>query len=325
MRYSDRPFLGSITHQDRVTDTLDMCRILFGSDYLETHCVVMGNFNSTSPLVWDGVTTKGITRYAEANQGSILLPFLLGGAVAPLTMAGQVAQCVAESLVGVALTQIVRPGAPALLAGFLSSMSLRSGSPTFGTPEPALGSLVMGQISRRLKLPLRCAGNFSTSKMPDAQAMTQSMMSVMSAVQGGANYILHCAGFLDGLLSMSYEKFVLDTDLCGQLHSYLRGLDFSDDALAVDALAEGGPGVHLFSTQHVLKYYEKAYYDSEMDDNDTHETWFENGSVDAAARANKRWKDILNRYEAPHLDEGIDEALKEFIAKKKASMPDTWY
>jgi trimethylamine--corrinoid protein Co-methyltransferase len=325
MRYSDRPFLGSITHQDRVTDTLDMCRILFGADYLETHCVVMGNFNSTSPLVWDGVTTKGITRYAEANQGSILLPFLLGGAVAPLTMAGQVAQCVAESLVGVALTQIVRPGAPALLAGFLSSMSLRTGSPTFGTPEPALGSLVMGQISRRLKLPLRCAGNFSTSKMPDAQAMTQSMMSVMSAVQGGANYILHCAGFLDGLLSMSYEKFVLDTDLCGQLHSYLRGLDFSDDALAVDALAEGGPGVHLFSTQHVLKYYEKAYYDSEMDDNDTHETWFENGSVDSAARANKRWKDILNRYEAPHLDEGIDEALREFIAKKKASMPDTWY
>lgn len=325
IRYSDRAFLGSITHQDRAADSVEMCRILFGADYVDSHCVVMGNFNSTSPLVWDGVTTKGITEYAKAGQGSILLPFLLGGAVAPLTMAGQVAQCVAESLVGVALTQLVRPGSPALLAGFLSSMSLRTGSPTFGTPEPALGSLVMGQIARRLKLPLRCAGNFVTSKVPDAQAMTQSMMSVMSAIQGGANYILHCAGFLDGLLSMSYEKFVIDTDLCGQLHSYMRGLDFSDQALAVDALAEGGPGVHLFSTQHVLNYYEHAYYDSEMDDNDTHETWSERGSLDTATRANKRWKDLLNRYEAPPIDPGIDEALLEFIAKKKASMPDQWY
>lgn len=325
IRYSDRAFLGSITHPDRAADSIEMCRILFGAGFVDRNCVIMGNFNSTSPLVWDGVSTRGITCYAEAGQGSILLPFLLGGAVAPLTMAGQLAQCLAESLVGVALTQLVRPGAPAILAGFLSSMSLRTGSPSFGTPEPALGSLVMGQIARHLKLPLRCAGNFSTSKRPDAQAMTQSVMSVMSAIQGGANYILHCAGFLDGLLSMSYEKFVLDTDLCGQLHAYLRGLDFTDDALAVDALAEGGPGAHLFATRHVLNFYERAYYESEMDDNDPFETWVERGAEDAAVRANRRWKEILRRYEAPPLDEGIDEALGDFIARRKASVPDLWY
>ncbi|MDH3264462.1 MAG: trimethylamine methyltransferase family protein, partial [Paracoccaceae bacterium] len=171
IKYSDRGFLGSITAPERAADSVEMVRILFGADFVESHCVIMGNFNSTSPLVWDGVTTRGITEYAQAGQGSVHLPFLLGGAVSPLTMAGAVAQCLAESMVGVALTQLVRPGAPAILAGFLSSMSLKTGSPTFGTPEPALGSLAMGQLARRLKLPLRCAGNFSTSKLPDAQAM----------------------------------------------------------------------------------------------------------------------------------------------------------
>ncbi len=203
MRYSDRAFLGSITAPERAADSIEMCRILFGSDFVDRNCVIMGNFNTTSPLVLDGVTTAGIRTYAEAGQASIHLPFLLGGAVAPLTMAGAVAQCLAESMASCALTQLVRPGAPAVLAGFLSSMSLRSGSPTFGTPEPALGSLVMGQLARRLNMPLRCAGNFSTSKLPDGQAMQQSMMSMMSAIQGGANYILHSAGFLDGLTKNS--------------------------------------------------------------------------------------------------------------------------
>nr|WP_323767037.1 trimethylamine methyltransferase family protein [Marinovum sp.] len=249
IRYSDRPFLGSITAPERAADSIEMCRILFGADFVERHCVIMGNFNTTSPLVLDGATTRGIRTYAAAGQGSIVLPFLLGGAVSPLTMAGAVAQSLAESMVGCALTQLVRPGAPTVLAGFLSSMSLRSGSPTFGTPEPALGSLVLGQLARRLNLPLRCAGNFSTSKRPDGQAMQQAMMSMLSAVQCGAHYVLHSAGFLDGLLSMSYEKFVMDCDMCGALHGYLGGLEVSEDTLGVAALAEGGPGEHLFGTR----------------------------------------------------------------------------
>lgn len=325
MRYSDRAFLGSITAPERARDSIEMCRILFGPDFVEQNCVILGNFNTTSPLVLDGITTRGIREYASAGQGSIHLPFLLGGAVSPLTMAGAVAQCLAESMTSCALTQLVRPGAPAVLAGFLSSMSLRSGSPTFGTPEPALGSLVMGQLARRLEMPLRCAGNFSTSKRPDAQAMQQSMMSMMSAIQGGANYILHSAGFLDGLLSMSYEKFVMDTDMCGALHAYLRGIEVSDDTLGVEALAEKGPGEHLFGTEHTLRHYQSAYWDSALNDDQPFESWEEQGSIDAAQRANARWKSILDQYEAPPMDADTDEALQDFIARKKASMKDAWY
>jgi len=325
IRYSDRAFLGSITAAERAADSVEMCRILFGADFVDTNCVIMGNFNTTSPLVLDGVTTAGIRTYAAANQGSIHLPFLLGGAVAPLTIAGMVAQGLAESMASCALTQLVRPGSPAILASFFSSMSLRTGSPTFGTPEPAIGSLVMGQLARRLNLPLRCAGNFSTSKLPDGQAMQQSMMSMMSAVQGGANYVLHSAGFLDGLLSMSYEKLVMDTDMCGALHSYLDGMVVDEDALAFEALAELGPGQHLFSTQHTLRHYETAYWDSALDDNQPWETWDEQGGVDYAQRANARWKKLLREYEAPPIDQGVDEALLDFIARRKGEMPDMWY
>ena len=325
MRYSDRAFLGSITAPERVLDSIEMSRILFGKEFVANNCVIMGNFNSTSPLVWDGVSTKGIRAYAQAGQGSILLPFLLGGAVSPVTMAGMVAQGLAESMAGCALTQLVRPGAPAVLASFFSATALRSGSPTFGTPEPALGSLVMGQLARRLKLPLRSAGNFSTSKLPDAQAMTQAMMSMMSAVQSGANYILHAAGFLDGLLSMSYEKFVLDTDVCSALHTYMNGLQVNDDTLGIDSLREGGPGEHMFGTAHTLAHYKTAYWDSEMNDDQPFETWSEQGSKDSMTRANARWKQVLADYQAPPIDEDIDGQLKEFIDERKSSMDDLWY
>jgi trimethylamine--corrinoid protein Co-methyltransferase len=325
IRYSDRAFLGSITAADRAADSVEMARIVFGADFVDQNCVVMGNFNTTSPMVIDGVTAAGIRAYASANQGSIHLPFLLGGAVAPLTTAGMVAQGLAESMASCAIAQLTRKGAPTILASFFSSMSLRSGSPTFGTPEPAIGSLAMGQLARRLKMPLRCAGNFSTSKLPDGQAMQQSMMSMMSAVQGGANYVLHSAGFLDGLLSMSYEKHVMDTDMCGALHAYLDGMKVDEDSLAFEALAELGPGQHLFSTQHTLRHYETAYWDSALDDNRPWETWDEQGGHDSAYRANQRWKKILAEYEAPPLDPGIDEALLAFMARKKEALPDMWY
>ena len=169
------------------------------------------------------------------------------------------------------------------------------------------------------------SGSFTTSKLPDAQAMQQTMMSAMAAVQSGANFIMHMAGYLDGLLSMSLEKFVMDVDMCGALHSYLKGVDVTDDSMGFEALAEGGPGQHMFGTQHTLRHYQTAYWDSALDDNKTWETWDEEGRVDATARANKRWKQMLERYQAPHLDEGIDEALKEFMAKKKSAMPDMWH
>lgn len=325
IRFSDRAFLGSITAPERAEDSIEMCRILFGADFVDANCVIMGNFNTTSPLVIDGVTSKGIRAYARANQGSIHLPFLLGGAVSPLTIAGAVAQNLAETMVSAAITQLERPGAPVIIASFISSLAMRSGSPTFGTPEPALGSLAMGQLARRMNLPLRCAGNFATSKLPDGQAMQQGMMSMMSAVQSGANYILHSAGFVDGLLSMSYEKFVMDTDMCGALHAYLRGFEVNEDTLGFEALAEGGPGAHMFGTAHTLRHYETAFWDSALDDNQPWESWDEQGRVDMANRAHARWQSLLERYEAPALDDGVDGALQEFVARRKASMDDMWY
>ncbi|MCB1369009.1 MAG: trimethylamine methyltransferase family protein [Rhodobacteraceae bacterium] len=325
IRFSDRAFLGSITAPERAEDSIEMCRLLFGADFVDANCVIMGNFNTTSPLVLDGVTTEGIRVYAAANQGSIHLPFLLGGAVSPVTLPGAIAQNLAETLTSAALTQLVRPGAPVIMASFLTSMSMRSGSPGFGTPEPALGSLVMGQLARRARLPLRCAGNFSTSKLPDGQAMQQSMMSMLSAVQCGANYILHSAGFLDGLLSMSYEKFMMDADMCGALHAYLKGFEVTEDTLGFEALAEGGPGGHMFGAQHTLRHYQTAYWDSGLNDDQPWETWDEQGGEDQMIRANRQWKKVLREYQPPALDTATDEAICDFIARRKASMIDAWY
>lgn len=325
IRYSDRPFLGSITAEERADDSIEMARILFGADVVEKNCVIMGNVNVNSPLVWDGVMTSSIRAYARANQAAIIVPFILGGAMGPVTSAGAIAQALAETMVGCALTQLVRPRAPVIFGNFLSSMSLRSGSPTFGTPEPAVGSLVVGQLARRLKLPLRCAGNFTTSKLPDAQAMTEGVMSMLSAIHCGANFILHSAGFLDGLLSMSYEKFMMDADLCGALHSYLKGVTVDANSLALDGFREVGVGKHFFGCAHTMQNYERAFWDSAIADNDTFETWNERGRHDAAFRANAAWKKALAEYQAPPLDEGIDEALRDFMNRRKAEMKDAWY
>jgi trimethylamine--corrinoid protein Co-methyltransferase len=325
IRYSDRAFMGSVTAESRAEDSIEMARIVFGRGFVDQNCVILGNVNVNSPLVWDGTMTKALRAYARANQAGVVVPFILGGAMGPVTNAGAIAQSLVETMAGCALTQLERSGAPVIFGNFLSSTALRSGSPTFGTPEPAIGSMVVGQLARRLNLPLRCSGNFTTSKLPDAHAMTEGTMSMLAAVQCGANFILHAAGFLDGLLSMSYEKFVLDTDLCGALHTYLDGVPVDDNHLAVEAFAEVGPGNHFFGSAHTLANCQTAYWDSETADNEPFEKWEAAGSEDAATRANRLWKKRLAEYEAPALDEGLDEALKDFMARRKAGMPDAWY
>ena len=262
---------------------------------------------------------------ARANQAAVIVPFILGGAMGPVTNAGAIAQAHAETMVGCAMTQLERPGAPVIYGNFLSSMSLRSGSPTFGTPEPAIGSMVVGQLARRLNLPLRCAGSFTTSKLPDGQAMQESVMSMLSAVHCGANFILHSAGFLDGLLSMSYEKFMLDADFCGALHSYIGGVTVDDNTLAMDAFHNVTPGGHYLGSAHTMANYTTAFFDSNISDDTPFETWTEAGQTDAATRANKRWKQSLAEYVAPELDVAVDESIRDFMDRKKASMPDQWY
>ncbi|MCT8970733.1 trimethylamine methyltransferase family protein [Microbaculum marinisediminis] len=325
MTLSDKAYMGSVTAPERAEDCIAMSRILFGADFLEHNCVILGNVNVNSPLVWDGMTTQVLRAYARANQGTVVVPFILGGAMGPVTNAGAIAQSIGEAMVGCALTQLERPGAPCILGNFLSSTALKSGSPTFGTPEPAVGSLVVGQLVRRLGIPLRCSGSFTTSKRADAQAMAESAMSMLAAIQCGANFLLHSAGFLDGLLSMSYEKFVLDVDFCGALHAYARGVPVDDNQLALDAFAEVGPGHHFFGSAHTLANYETAYWDSDLADTDPWETWRERGALDAATRANARWKALLAAYEPPPIDPATDEALRTFIDRRKADMPDAWH
>ncbi len=185
--------------------------------------------------------------------------------------------------------------------------------------------MVIGQLARRLNLPLRCSGNFTTSKRPDAQAMMEGTMSMLAAIHCGANFILHSAGFLDGLLSMSYEKFMLDADLCGALHSYLDGIRMEEDDLAVDAFAEVGPGNHFFGCAHTLRHYEGAFWDSSLSDNEPFEKWEAAGAEDAAQRANRAWKRALAEAEDPAMDPATREALDDFVARRKAAMPDMWY
>ena len=317
--------MGSVTAEERSEDSIEMTRILFGETFVNDHCVILGNVNVNSPLVWDGTMTRSLRAYARANQAAVVVPFILGGAMGPVTSAGGIVQSLAETMAGCALTQLERKGAPVIFGNFLSTMSLRSGSPTFGTPEPAIGSQVIGQLARRLNLPLRCSGNFTTSKLPDAQAMMEGTMSMLAAVHCGANFILHSAGFLDGLLSMSYEKFMLDADLCGALHAYLDGIRMDDDQLAVDAFAEVGPGNHFFGSSHTLRHYETAFWDSTLSDNEPFEKWELAGSEDAATRANRLWKKRLAEYEAPPLDEGVRDGLQDYIGRKKAEMSDAWH
>ena len=325
IRYSDKPFMGSVTAQVRAEDSIEMARIAFGADVVENNCVILGNVNVNSPLVWDATMTAALKAYARANQAPVVVPFILGGAMGPVTTAGAVAQSHAETMVGVALGQLVRPGSPVIYGNFLSSMALRSGSPTFGMPEPALGSLIVGQLARRVGLPLRCSGAFTSSKLPDGQAMTESAMSFIAALQCGANFILHSAGWLEGALTMGYEKFMLDLDLCGSAATWLKGVSLDEEQFAMDAFVEAGPGKHFFGTQHTLRNYETAFYDAPISDNNSFEQWRDAGSLSSEQRATALWKSTLANYEAPPIDDAVDEELREFVARKKAATPDQWY
>jgi trimethylamine--corrinoid protein Co-methyltransferase len=325
LRYSDKPFMGSVTAQERAEDSIEMTRIVFGREFVDANCVIMGNINANSPLVYDATMTNALRAYSAANQCAVIVPFILGGAMGPVTSAGAIAQSLAETMAGCALTQLVRPGAPVIFGNFLSSTALRSGAPTFGTPEPALGSLVVGQLARRLSLPLRCSGAFTASKIPDGQAMQESTMSMIAAVQCGAHFILHSAGWLEGGLAMGYEKFIMDADFCAALHAWMRGLALDDNAMALDAFREVGPGKHFFGCGHTMANYETAFWTSDVADNNSFEQWRDDGMKDAPARAGLRWRRLLAEYEQPKLDPGVDEALGDFVSRRKAERPDQWY
>jgi trimethylamine--corrinoid protein Co-methyltransferase len=323
MRWSDKPFMGSVTHPDRARDTVAMARILFGEEYLEDHCVILSLVNANSPLVWDATMIGSARAYAEANQGVLVTPFMLAGAMAPVTTAGACAQTLAEAMAGMTFVQLVRPGAPVVFGSFASSLSMQSGAPTFGTPEPSLLLFAAAQLARRLGVPFRSGGNLCASKVPDAQAAYESANTFQATVLAGINFVLHAAGWLEGGLTIGYEKFIMDADQCGMAAVFAKGIDLSENGQALDAILTNGPGQHFLGHPHTLANFETAFYRSETADNNSFEQWLEDGALDSPQRANKIWKRMLAEYEAPPLDPGIDEALLEYVARRKAAFPDS--
>jgi trimethylamine--corrinoid protein Co-methyltransferase len=321
IRYTDKAFMGSVTHPSRAQDSIDMAKIAFGADTLETSHVIMGLANANSPMSWDYNMLGSAKVYAENNQIVLVTPFILGGAMAPVTVAASATQTLAEALAGMAFCQIVRPGAPVIFGSFASSMSMQSGAPTFGTPEPQLVLFVMAALARRLGVPFRSGGNFTASKVPDYQAAYESAISFMTTMQAGVNFNLHTAGWLEGGLSIGYEKFMLDDDQASMTSAYVRGVDLTDNGLALDAMLDNGPGQHFLGSPHTLANFEHAFWRSNLSDNNSFEQWTADGARDAAVRANARWKDQLASYEPPPIDPGLDEELRTWIERRRAELP----
>ena len=325
MRFSDKPHLGAITEKSRAEDSVAMARILHGDGFVDQHCVIMGNVNTNSPLLVDKVVTEAIQVYCGQGQGIVVVPFILSGAMGPVTTAAAIAQALAEAMMCGAFSQLIRPGAPFVLGNFLSSMNLRSGAPTFGMPEPTASNYIVGQLARRLGLPLRCGGSLTASKLPDAQAAAESSDSMHSTAIGGANFVLHAAGWLEGGLVTGFEKLIIDADRLGGYQKLLGGVDTSANGLARDAYLEVEPAGHFLGCGHTLSNYETAFYESSVSDSDSFEQWSERGGQSTAELACKRWQQMLKEYEAPPLDEATDEELRAYVAREKARKPDAWY
>ncbi len=328
IRYSDKPFMGSVTAPERAADTVELAKIAFGDRYLDPvsgkpNTVILSLINANSPLTFDGTMLGAAKVYARNNQACLITPFILAGAMAPVTVAGVAAQTLAEAMAGMAFVQLVNPGTPVVLGSFASSMSMQSGAPTFGTPEPALVLYAMAALARRLGVPFRSGGGLCASKIADAQAAYESTNTLLPTCLAGVNFVLHTAGWLEGGLAMGYEKFIMDADQAGMMHTLLAGVDLSDNGQALDAIREVGPGKHFLGCSHTQANFETAFYRSPIADNNSFEQWESEGGKDLAQRANAQWKKMLAEYQPPAIDPSVDEALNDYIARRKAAFPDS--
>ena len=328
MKYSDKPFMGSVTHPERAADTVEMAKILFGADFTDPatgrpRTAIVSLINVNSPMTYDSTMLGALKVYARANQACIVTPFILAGAMSPVTVAGTVAQTLAEALAGLTLIQLLNPGCPMVLGSFASSLSMQSGAPTFGTPEPALVLYVMAALARRLGLPFRSGGALCASKIADAQAAYESANTLLPTCLAGVNFVLHTAGWLEGGLAMGYEKFVMDADQAGMMHTLLAGVDLTENGQALAAIREVGPGKHFLGCAHTQANFQTAFYRSPLADNNSFEQWESEGSADMAKRANAFYKKQLAAYEPPALDPAVDEALLDYMNRRKAAFPDS--
>ena len=321
LKYSDKPLMGSVTAPERAFDSVELCRIAFGGD-LTDRTVLTSLINASSPLRWDATMLGAAKVYAENNQACIMSPFILAGAMSPVTVAGLAAQALAEALSGMAFCQLVRPGAPVIFGTFASSMSMATGAPTFGSPEGGLAIYVMAALARRVGVPFRSGGMLTSSKAPDAQAAYESLSTLLPTMQSGVHFVLHAAGWIEGGLALSYEKLVMDADQLGAMQVYANGVDMSENAQALEAFRTNTHGDHFLGNAHTLENFESAFYRSTNADSNSYEQWLEEGSKSSAERANAQWKQMLSDYAPPDFDEDIDRQLRDYIDRRKSEEPD---
>lgn len=318
-KLTDKPFHAYSLGQQRNLDGLEIARIARGIsiEQMEREPSLFSIINSNSPLRLDTPMLQGIMEMSSRKQIIMLTPFTLAGAMAPVTIAGALAQQNAEALAGIAFTQMVRPGAPVVYGGFTSNVDMKSGAPAFGTPEYMKAVLAGGQLCRKYGLPYRTS-NVNAANTVDAQASYESVFSLWALTMGGGNFIMHSAGWMEGGLTASFEKFILDCDLLQMVAEFLTPLDVSEPALALDAIREVGPGGHYFGTAHTLERFETAFYAPLISDWRNFETWNEAGRPTAFEKAHGIWQKELAAYERPPMDPAIEEELDAFVARRKA-------
>ena len=320
---SDKPYMGSVISAENARDTIEMGRILFGGEEaLERAPVSISLINCNSPLRWDDRMLSAMVEYNRANQAVVVTPFLLMGAMSPVSIPATLAQQMAEALSGIALTQLIRPGCPVVFGSFLSNTDMQSGSPSFGTPESAIGLLCTGQIARRFGLPWRSGGGLTSSQTPDAQAAYEALMTMLPTFLAGANFVMHAAGWLEGGLVSSYEKYIVDIEILRMLKHEFKPLEVTEESLAYDAHEEVGSGGHFLGAAHTLMHFRECFYRPLLSSTENFERWSNNGGADAAARAERIYRKTLDEYEQPPLDDAVREELREYVSRRRSELGD---
>lgn len=317
---TDKPIMGSGQTEYQAQDSIKMAQIAFGEDYVDQNVVMTAIFNGNSPLVWDQSQLESMRVYAAANQAMLISPFVLYGASTPVHMLAGVAQIIAEALAAVAFTQIIRPGSRALMGVAPMGVYMKSGSPTFGSPEVALMMYVYGQMARYYGIPWRTNGAKSGSKNDDLYAGYDSILKVYPAILGGCNLLTHCGGTIEGSLCISLAKVATDGRQLHSFYTMLQGVSFDDIDIALDGLNKVGPGGHFFDEDYTREHL--PFLD-EVQDNERYETWKFAGSRDATERGREWCKNLLGRYEdeRPVLDTGIATGLREFVERREREIP----
>ena len=321
MKYSDKTFMGMTTSPKNAEDVIQMCAILFGDDYIDTHPVVTGNCNGNSPLVWDETMLGALRAFCKRNQPILCSPFVLGGANTPASVPATVAQLNAEALSALAYTQVVKKGCPAIYGHYLSTVSMKSGAPMAGTPEISLMNFMIGQMARFYGIPWRTSNTLGGAKTFDAQAGYESAMTMNAVLMAGANYMWHSAGWNEAGMHCSVAKFIVDAEICEMGYRMAEGVNWDDFDAALSAVTDVGPGGHYLGHPHTLEHFQKAFFMPEMFDNNSIEQWQAEGAIEINERALKKAGVMLNEYEEPKLDEGVNEALLEYIARREREIP----